>query len=569
LIEANNISFTDGAYMSSSTKGKGNAGTVTLHANNLLKQTGVSKNGGGSRIDVSADSSSTGGNAGDIFVKAQDVLLTDGAGLISTSFGPGNAGNIHVHAIGTITIAGTNKKGWRSTISSGSNPKTEGIIGGEGGNVTIEADQLIIKDGGGIAASSIAPKGIQSSRGGNITIRVQGAVELSGVNLYGENEDGFGSGIYARSIGVEDNAGDAGTIMLQAGSLTIREGAVIISGTNNNAQGDNIDIDVRGTVKITGDASNIPLREPAKSQLEYLQGFSPSNYNQSTSGIYARSEGKNDQAGQGGYITLSAQNLTLTHNGKISASSAGGGNAGQIVINVVDKLQLANNSGITTASIKSGGGSIKINAEGVIFLFKKDQISTSVHKGAGNGGNLTISEPQFIVVNNGKIIAKANEGDGGNINMKSKHFWVSSNSIISASSKTGMDGKVNVDSPDMNMDMEIVVVLPDDFVKSNQLQSPCASRIAENQNRFAIVPSEGTSNAVGDLLPSGPPLFQIKSIKTTKSMKGTMAKQAVKVTLLAGCQADLSEPPAHVRKTATRKRRAVKRSRVIPEPQLF
>jgi len=340
LIEAQNISFTDGAYINSSTYAKGKGGSVTLHANNLLKLTGVRKNGVGSRIYAFANDT---GNVGDIFVKAQDVLLTDGAYFLSSSFGPGKAGNIHVHATGTITIAGADKMGWRSMISSDSNP------GGEGGNITIEADQLIIKDGGGIATSSIAPKGSQSSRGGNITIRVQGAVELSGVNPYGETEDGFGAGIYARSIGVEDNAGDAGTIKLQAGSLMIREGAVIISSTNNNAQGGNIDIDVRDTVTITGDASDILLKEPASAQLAYLQGFSPSNHNQSTSGIYASSEGKNDQAGQSGNITLTAQNLTLTSKGKISTSSAGGGKAGDIIIEVA-QLQLDSSASIASES---------------------------------------------------------------------------------------------------------------------------------------------------------------------------------------------------------------------------
>ncbi|MDM8567794.1 hypothetical protein QUF74_19370, partial [Candidatus Halobeggiatoa sp. HSG11] len=349
LIEANNISFTDGVFINSTTYGKGKGGTVTLHANNQLKLTGVAKDGDGSRIYASAGTNSTGGNAGDIFVKAQDVLLTDGGSLVSSSFGPGKAGNISVHATGTVTVAGANQKGWSSAISSSSNPKTEGIIGGEGDNITVEADQLIIKAGGHIAASSIAPKGMQSSKGGNITIRVQGAVELSGVNPYGENEDGFGSGIYARSIGVGDNAGDAGKIMLQAGSLIIRDGAVIISSTNNNAQGGNIDIDVRGAVTITGDASNIPLREPAESQLSYLQEFSPNNYNQSTSGIYANSDGKTDQAGQGGNISLSAENLTLTNKGKISTSSAGGGKAGKIIIEVT-QLQLDSSASIASES---------------------------------------------------------------------------------------------------------------------------------------------------------------------------------------------------------------------------
>jgi filamentous hemagglutinin family protein len=916
LIEANNISLTDGGYIDSRTLGKGKGSNVTLYANNRLKLTGVRKNGYGSLILATASFISTGGNAGNIFVKAQDVLLTDGAYLIATSFAPGNAGNVHIHATGTITIAGAAKKGWGSTISSVSNPKTEGIIGGEGGNITIEANQLIIKDGGSIAVSSIAPKGIQSSKGGNITIRVQGAVELSGVNPYGENEDGFGSGIYALSIGVEDNAGDAGTIMLQAGSLIIREGAVIISSTNNNAKGGNIDIDVRGAVTITGDASNIPLREPADYQLEYLQEFSPSHYNQSTSGIYASSEGKTDQAGQGSSITLSAQNLTLTNKGKISTSSAGGGKAGNIIIEVAqlqldsrasiasesrlpnaydfanlterdshilisgdivkvadigngksgcyintgenlirttpvdtvadltalykltnqysiaegdiievkdagygesarfiyayeggdnleewvkfddkvtvtfenmtelkvgwlkpenipypsgeviqvnnfgdgkpailvyssgivdptgtgdlfgralrlnvfnvadttalnelsetafvragdtanvmdvssrfvfngqswlklnntlmvtdiaemnaltvaqigniaeiaqvesgqpsgfiysgrewlplhdnigstdhhhhqtvqtrseldklsakpgelvdveeananqsehffyadgewkqqikggnagtltiiarDGIRLSNNSTITTESISAGGGGINIKTDKLLNM-TNSQVTSSVAEGVGSGGDIALNS-DFVVMDNSKIIARAYEGHGGNMNITTTgiyRFGDESASPIDASSKLGVDGEVVVNSPDTDISGKLFVLSTEMINAADLMQEPCTSRIAKNLSRFAIRASEGTSNAAGDLLPSGPLLSQIKPIKTTKSMKGTMAKPAVKVTLLAGCQPNLSEPPAHVRKTTTRKRRAVKRSRVIPEEPLF
>jgi filamentous hemagglutinin family protein len=348
LIEAKNISFEKGAYIVSATDGQGNGGTVTLFTNHLTL-TGMNKEGNSSSaIEAVTDST---GNAGNLLVKAQEVLVTDGAYLISSSLGAGNAGDVYIHATGTVTVVGARQEGWASGIGSDSNPR-EGIIGGEGGNVTIEAGQLIVKEGGNITASSIAPKGSQSSRGGNVIMKVTGAIELSGVNPYGENEDGFGAGIYARSIGVEDNAGEGGKIVLQAGSLTIKDGAVIKSSTNNNAPGGDIEIQVSGTINITGDATQIPLQAPADAQLAYLQDFSPANYNQSTSGIYARSEDKNEQAGQSGNITLSAQTLILTNKGKISTSSAGGGQAGNIRIEV-NQLQLDNSASIASESLMS------------------------------------------------------------------------------------------------------------------------------------------------------------------------------------------------------------------------
>ncbi|MDM8561070.1 filamentous hemagglutinin N-terminal domain-containing protein [Candidatus Parabeggiatoa sp. HSG14] len=378
LIEANNILFTDSAFIDSNTFGKSKGGSVTLKAFNTIVFEEKPSKGTDSYISLQTYSKEEGagdagtllieansisftnsafissstigkGNAGDIFVKAQDVLFKGGAFLLSSSFRSGKAGNIEIHATGTITVTGANKEGWGSGIGSNSNPTKKNIVGGPGGNILIKSKELIVKNGGNITASSIAPKNTQSDKGGNITIRVQDAVEIEGVNPYGENEYGFGSGISAHSIGVEDNAGDAGTIMLQAGSLRIRDGGVIISSTNNNAQGGNIDIDVYGAVTITGDASNILLREPANYQLKYLQEFSPSTYNQSTSGIYASSKSKTDQAGQAGNITLSAQNLTLTHKGKISTSSAGSGKAGDITIEVA-QLQLDGSSSIASES---------------------------------------------------------------------------------------------------------------------------------------------------------------------------------------------------------------------------
>ncbi|MDM8561738.1 filamentous hemagglutinin N-terminal domain-containing protein [Candidatus Marithioploca araucensis] len=453
LIEANNIFFTDGAYILSKTRGKGNAGTITLHADQQFKLTGVDKKGEAGKINVSTSGS---GNAGHIFIKAQNVLLTDGASLTSTSFGSGKAGHVHLHATGTVTIAGANQAGWRTTISSSSNPKKEGIIGGEGGSVTIEAEQLIVKDGGGIAASSIAPKGIQSSKGGNITIRVKGAVELSGVNPYGENEDGFGSGIYARSIG--NNAGDGGTIILQAGSLMIKDGAVIKSGTDNNAQGGNIEIQVNGTATITGDASHIQLKEPSESQLSYLEDFSQVPPNQSSSGIYASSDGSAISTGNSGTIELKAEQLALLESGRIEASTSSSGIGGYIHIHVDGLVQLSGEgshvsySGIFTKTTSNAdnaghGGNVELHA-GKLIVKDGAAVSASTF-GAGKGGQLDIkvkgpihiidtdSRGEGSFIGAGAWSFENNAGDGGTLTVEAKELHLIGGAVI----ETGTTGK--------------------------------------------------------------------------------------------------------------------------------
>jgi filamentous hemagglutinin family protein len=342
-INASDISLLEDSSILTSTDNEGNAGQISIENTGTVTVEGDSQ--------ISGYSSGT-GNAGRISIETSDLFIKGGSLVSSDVFDTGNGNDIYIRATGIVSVVGANGDGWASVIASSSNPETEGIKGGQGGNIRIESKELIVKDGGQITVSSIAQKGTQSRKSGDIKIHVQGAIELSGVNPYGENEDGFGSGIYTRSTGVGNNAGDAGDMTLQANSLIINDGAVIISSTNNNAQGGKIELDVRGQIHITGDASNIPLEEPASSQLEYLQGFSPSNYNQSTSGIYARSEGKNDQAGQGGNITLTAQNLILTNKGKISTASAGGGKAGNLIIEVT-QLQLDDSASIASKSTLS------------------------------------------------------------------------------------------------------------------------------------------------------------------------------------------------------------------------
>jgi filamentous hemagglutinin family protein len=335
LIEANNIFYEGETETIVSPYGTGKGGNLTLHAQELLSLRGTGKRMGmGSRLYTANFFGQ--GNAGNIYVTAKDIVITDGAMLNASSFNSGNAGNIEIHATGIITVAGADQLGVISQIATKSNAENEGTVAGKGGDIFIEAGELVLKDGGQIATGSMAGQSRQSQDSGNLILQIKGTVKLSGVNPYGENATGFGSGIYATSRGLEGRTGKAGSITLQAENLVIEDGAVIKTSTNNDAPGGNLQIDIKDTVRISGDASQIPLKPPALQQLAYLQNFSPSRYNQSTSGIYASSEGTSERAGPSGNLELSAKHLTVTNKGQISTASAGGGKAGQLQITATE-----------------------------------------------------------------------------------------------------------------------------------------------------------------------------------------------------------------------------------------
>jgi len=371
LIDAENILFQDSTYIDSTTSGKGKGGSIKIQASDKITFSDSSSirgyaNGKGHAGSISIDANEIfldegfigsdtfgEGNAGSILINTKHLFFSSStnkrSNISSSTAGRGDAGKVKIYATGTIIVAGASNQtgGWASFIGSLSVPKSPNKTSGAGGDIWIEAQELIVKDGGQISVASIAFPNTSSGQGGNITILVSGPVILSGVNPYGENEQGFGAGIYARSFG--ENAGSAGTIELSAGSLTILDGAVIESSTNNTKPSGNIKIDITGLVHISGDASQSGLLELASRQEEYIRKFSPRTYNQSTSGIYASSNSPLEQAGTGGNIELTAQNLTMTDKGTISTTSAGGGQAGTITI-TINKLQLDNTAKIASES---------------------------------------------------------------------------------------------------------------------------------------------------------------------------------------------------------------------------
>jgi hypothetical protein len=351
-------------------------------------------------------------------------------------------------------------------------PTNPDIISGEGGDILLETGKLFLETGAQISSSSIAGEGKRSQRAGNITIHATDTVQLSGVNLYGENENGLGSGVYVRSKG--KNAGDAGAITITANTLTITEGAEISGSTSGQGQGGYIYLDIKDTLTISGDSTHITFKEPKSSQLQFQKEFADHQENRiSASGIYGSSLSYADNAGEAGAIEIQTPNLNLV-----------GGAA------------------INTATRKASGGHITLTAS---TLFLRDSyIITSVYGGNGDGGNITIGKPEFVVLNRGYIKAQADEGHGGNIHIVAEQFIASPESVIDASSHKGVDGNVTVDSPEESVSDGLVILSSDRIDASALLKKPCSEYVAEeDRSHFYVHRINGVRPAPHDRQGSG------------------------------------------------------------------
>jgi filamentous hemagglutinin family protein len=90
-ITTSELSLTNGGVINGSTFGRGNAGALTIKADNIFLD-GVGSNGFSSAIGSTMQGQE--GNAGDISITTSELSLNNGAGIFASSSGEGNGGNL-------------------------------------------------------------------------------------------------------------------------------------------------------------------------------------------------------------------------------------------------------------------------------------------------------------------------------------------------------------------------------------------------------------------------------------------------------------------------------------------
>ncbi|HBP90458.1 MAG TPA: hypothetical protein DD706_22540 [Nitrospiraceae bacterium] len=302
-------------------------------------------------------------------------------------------------------------------VSGNSSLSTETFGPGDAGALTVFAQNLHLTNGGQLRSSSTIgpafsgqePPPPPSGSGG--TINIQGLASPADSIVI----DGAGSGIFTDTQGT----GAAGSTTLSAKQLTITSGGRIEANTSAQGAGGNITVNAPGNVSISGRSG----------------------------GVFSQTTGTEPGSGAGGAISLMAgQNFTLSDGATVSASSDGPGNAGNINITGHDTI-LIDKATVTTEAIQASGGNITLTANDMIQLVDST-IASSVQGEADTAGGDVTLDPDFIILQNSDILAKAVAGKGGNIDLvASKAVLLDAQSTLDASSQTGISGSVTIESP--------------------------------------------------------------------------------------------------------------------------
>ncbi|MEA5580050.1 S-layer family protein [Nodularia harveyana UHCC-0300] len=272
------------------------------------------------------------GNAGDVFVNGDNLLISDGASISSVTFSTGSSGKVSIRNQHTRVI-GNSPSGFDSAITLAT------FAFGNNQDLTLDTAKLEILDGGRIGSSTLF-----AGNGGNVNINASEEILISGSNS--NNNSAINSSASRLNsqlnpiFGLPDLTANSGTLSITTPNLILADsGTVTVTseGTGN-----------AGNLNITAD--NIQLK------------------NQSL--IQAQTE-----SGNGGDINLQVGNLLLMRDrSNITARASGAGDGGNININapVITGLE---NSDIIANAVEGNGGNINITTQGIFGLEFSDEFT--------------------------------------------------------------------------------------------------------------------------------------------------------------------------------------------------
>jgi filamentous hemagglutinin family protein len=439
-IETGQLTIRDGAQVNNSTFGVGDAGNLMIRASEVEvigeSADGRFDSGIHAQVEIGAE-----GNAKDILIEAGRLTLRDGGQVSAATFGVGDGGNLTVRAsevelIGTATV-GRFPSLLRVQVEPGGK--------GNSGNLAIETERLSVRNGGQVSAATF---GI--GNGGNLTVRAS-EVEVIGTSAFG-SPSLLTTAVRRRAIG------DAGDLRIETGRLLVRDGGGISTATFGRGNAGNLVIQARDTVSVDGG-----------------KGVEAGNFGENNLGVTV----EKGAIGNGGDLIIQTGSLLTTNGARLSASTAGEGNSGNIIIRSRDtvsfdesfafsavdpgavgnggsidiqtgSLSATNGSRLVAATFGRGdAGNVIVRARDTVSFdgearsgsigFTSGAFSNVRSQSIGNGGNVDIQTGSLSVTNGAELAATTfGRGNAGNVRVRAaENVFLSNNSSISTAVEVG------------------------------------------------------------------------------------------------------------------------------------
>jgi filamentous hemagglutinin family protein len=457
-VQGNSLSLVGSVLGSGTTLGASQGGSITINAPNSVTLSGSSQ--------ITNATQGT-GNAGNLRIDTGKLVVRDGARIQTVTQSNGKAGDLTINAKDSVELIGTSSNGRLTSGLISQSARLRGVAGnGDAGNIAINTDKLIVRDGAFISTATVG-----NGKAGNLNVVASDSVTISGT---GNTVIGpLGSVLSSSTAG----SGNAGDISIDTGKLVVQGGAQILTLTDTNAAGNggNLTVNARNSVEVTG-------RGGANAE-------NPSILTSTSNGN-----------GNAGNLRINTRQLMVRDGAAISASSNGRGAGGKLDVNASESVELAgsvlNPTGLARSSLsaraRSTGKSGDLNISTRQLIIRDGAIatvsSTSTANNARGAGNITITAPIILLDNRGQIVAESRSGNGGDIKLQNSDLLLlRRNSGISTSAGSlgagGNGGNIDINA-------KFIVTLPQENsdIRANSFQGRGGNVTINTVSNFGLIP---------------------------------------------------------------------------------
>ncbi|NMF65573.1 filamentous hemagglutinin [Brasilonema octagenarum UFV-OR1] len=384
-ISANSLRLESGAQIGADTLGAGKGGSLSVDAQDV-QLIGTTADGQfPSGLFASTQPNST-GDAGDLTIKTNTLLVRDGAVVSTSTFGAGKGGSLTVDAQDVQIIGRTADGQFSSTLGASAQPNSTG----DAGDLTIKTNTLLVRDGAQVFTSTF-----DVGKGGSLSVDAQD-VQLIGTSADGRVPSALGASAQRNSTG------DAGELTIKTNTLLVRDGAQVQAATSGKGKGGSLSVDAQDV---------------------QLIGRTPDG--QFPSGLLASAQ--RNSTGDAGDLTVKTNTLLVQDGAIVSVASRGTGSAGNMTLNA-RSIRLNNNASLTadTQSAKVDPNreqaTININSQDLI-MSRNSIIATNATGENVIGGNININTGILVGFDNSDITANSANSRGGNVKINSRGIF--------------------------------------------------------------------------------------------------------------------------------------------------
>jgi large exoprotein involved in heme utilization and adhesion len=468
VIKTTNLAMQDNSVIQTGSISSGKAGDITVEATDSIN---LNQSRFGT-ITVGQGDGSTTAAGGNLSIQTQNLSLENNSSIVGSTFlGTGNASNLKIAGANSIYLD-------NSAIS------TSSFGAGIGGDISIDTKSLRLVNGGAMFTNTfdpsqdtsiifplidpnlipliqaligtINPENVGKADSGNITINASDSMELIGIS-----PDGLNPSILSTST---FGAGNAGKITITTGKLSVRDGAVVSTGTVSGSQGKGGDLFINASDRVeiigksdsglfflssllastqgSGDAGNLQITTP---RLFISNGGLVSTF------TYGMGKGGDIIINAPEYVEVGGELSDDQIYTRLSTETAASGNAGNMKIDTRE-LRVRNGASVSSGTFvdsQGAGGNLVVNAIDSVLLTGGGNLSTQT-LGSGSAGDLTVDTAGLIIQDGGFISAATfAQGVGGNIQLKANTLSLTNQAAVTARSQgEGKAGNININLSD-------------------------------------------------------------------------------------------------------------------------